>query len=334
MATDVELAIRMTADATDASNALESVGESATRMAADVDQAADKASAAGDRMGSISDSADNLGSSSSQAAGGIGDLGGALSAMPGPLGAVGTGMESMAPLVMGVTGATDLATLAMNSNIVTTVRSKAATAAHAVTTRAAAVATKVAAAGQWLLNAAMAANPIGLVVIAIALLVGGLILAYQKSETFRTIVDKAFSLAKKAIDPVVTVVGSVVTKVGDAISKVGDIAPAFDTMKGLVVGYVNAVLEPITFVYNKLKDFLDLLASAPDNPFNRVAARGGSGDAKGDLYGQTSGTDGRGLAGLTLITINFNGLVTDPRAAAREVEKMLRRNRVATGGAV
>ena len=44
----------------------------------------------------------------------------------------------------------------------------------------------------WLLNAAMTANPIGLVIAAVAALVAGVIIAYKKSETFRKIVDAAF----------------------------------------------------------------------------------------------------------------------------------------------
>ena len=51
-------------------------------------------------------------------------------------------------------------------------------------------------AAQWLMNAAMAANPIGLVVAAIAGLVAGLVLAYQKSETFRNVVDTVWSALK------------------------------------------------------------------------------------------------------------------------------------------
>ncbi|WP_280410686.1 phage tail tape measure protein [Nocardia asiatica] len=42
---------------------------------------------------------------------------------------------------------------------------------------------------QWVLNAALSANPIGLVVVAIAALVAGIVLAYNKSETFRAIVQ-------------------------------------------------------------------------------------------------------------------------------------------------
>jgi hypothetical protein len=44
----------------------------------------------------------------------------------------------------------------------------------------------------WAMNAAMAANPIGLVVVAIAALVAGFVVAYRESETFRAIVDGAF----------------------------------------------------------------------------------------------------------------------------------------------
>lgn len=60
-------------------------------------------------------------------------------------------------------------------------------------------ATKAWAAVQWVLNAAMSANPIALVVIAIAALVAGLIIAYKKSETFRNIVNGAFKAVGVAI---------------------------------------------------------------------------------------------------------------------------------------
>jgi phage-related protein len=63
----------------------------------------------------------------------------------------------------------------------------------AVKQAVAAVAAKAWAAAQWLLNAAMTANPIGLVVVAIAALVAGMVIAYQRSQTFRNIVNAAFS---------------------------------------------------------------------------------------------------------------------------------------------
>lgn len=54
---------------------------------------------------------------------------------------------------------------------------------------AAAVAQKAMAAAQWLLNVAMDANPIGLVVAGIAALTAGVILAYQHFKPFRDVVD-------------------------------------------------------------------------------------------------------------------------------------------------
>jgi hypothetical protein len=69
-----------------------------------------------------------------------------------------------------------------------------------------AVATKAVTAGQWLLNAALSANPIGLVVVAVALLVGGLVLAYRKSETFRDIVTGVWKAVKTAVLTAVSVI--------------------------------------------------------------------------------------------------------------------------------
>jgi hypothetical protein len=63
----------------------------------------------------------------------------------------------------------------------------------------AAGATKAWAAIQTAFNAVMTANPIGLVVIAIAALVAALVLAYNKSETFRNAVDAMFKFIKIAI---------------------------------------------------------------------------------------------------------------------------------------
>lgn len=60
------------------------------------------------------------------------------------------------------------------------------------------VASKAVAAAQWLVNAAMSANPIGIVVVALAALAAGLVYAYQNSEQFRAIVDGAFKAVAAA----------------------------------------------------------------------------------------------------------------------------------------
>ena len=62
----------------------------------------------------------------------------------------------------------------------------------------AALAGKVWSAVQWLLNAALTANPIGIAVVAIAALVAAFIIAYKKSQTFRDVVLGAWTAIKTA----------------------------------------------------------------------------------------------------------------------------------------
>lgn len=78
---------------------------------------------------------------------------------------------------------------------------------------------KIAAAVQWAWNAAMSANPIGLVIIAVVALVAAIVIAYKKSETFRKIVQAVARGAARAF-------GWVVDKVKDLIGWVKAKAPA------------------------------------------------------------------------------------------------------------
>lgn len=71
-------------------------------------------------------------------------------------------------------------------------------AAYLVTQGAIAVATKVWAAAQWLLNVAMDANPIGLIVLAIAAVVAGVLLLWKHSSAFRNFWIAAWKMIKDA----------------------------------------------------------------------------------------------------------------------------------------
>jgi len=66
--------------------------------------------------------------------------------------------------------------------------------------------TKLAAAATWLWNAALAANPVVLVGIAIAALVAGLVIAYNKFDSFRNLVDTLFDGMKTGFKVVVDVI--------------------------------------------------------------------------------------------------------------------------------
>lgn len=98
-----------------------------------------------------------------------------------------------------LTAATNALTVATTGAEVAQKRSVATTILAKIWQGAVAVATKVWAAAQWVLNAALSANPIGIIIVAIIALVAGIIYAYNHSETFRKIVQGAWKGIQVAV---------------------------------------------------------------------------------------------------------------------------------------
>lgn len=115
-------------------------------------------------------------------------------------------------------------------------------------------ATKAWAAAQWLLNAAMSANPIGLIVAGIAALAAGLIYAYKHSETFRRIVDAAWKAIKVAAEEVVN---WFVNTAWPFLQKV------WEGIKAGWTGLVDAADAVWTGVRDKFLAVMDFLANLP-----------------------------------------------------------------------
>ncbi|SHY41375.1 Putative phage tail tape measure protein TMP [Mycobacteroides abscessus subsp. abscessus] len=117
-------------------------------------------------------------------------------------------------------------------------------------------ATKAWTIAQWLLNAAMSANPISLIVIGIAALAAGLIYAYKHSETFRRIVDAAWKGIKEAASAVVdwftNTAWPFLQRVWDGIA---------DGWRGLV-DTAEGVWTGIRDKFNAMVDFFSNLPSA------------------------------------------------------------------------
>ena len=76
------------------------------------------------------------------------------------------------------------------------IRLTAAIIATAVAQKAVAIASNLWTVAQWALNAALTANPVGVVIMAIAALVAAVVLAYKNSETFRNICDQVWKVVK------------------------------------------------------------------------------------------------------------------------------------------
>lgn len=125
-----------------------------------------------------------------------------------------------------------------------------------------AVATGAWTAAQWLLNAALTANPIGIVVVAIAALVGGLILAYNKSETFRGIVDAAF----RAVGDAVNWMWGIIQSVFGAIPGIWEsVTGAFSAGKDAITGFISDAGDTLMKLPGKGKEMIQGLGNAIGN---------------------------------------------------------------------
>ena len=125
---------------------------------------------------------------------------------------------------------------------------------------------------QGVLNIVLAANPIGLVVLAIAALVAGLIWAYKNSETFRKIVDAAFRIvaagAKFMWDVVIKpLLGFFITKLKDTWLAAQDMATKLSAAW-------TAIKEParvaIKYVIDKFLDMVELVLEGAAKAFGWV----------------------------------------------------------------
>lgn len=87
-------------------------------------------------------------------------------------------------------------TAAENVSTIARVRSAVATTASTIASKVARGAVLAWTGVQWLLNAALSANPIGLIVLAIAALVAGVVWAYKNVDWFREAVDKGWAALK------------------------------------------------------------------------------------------------------------------------------------------
>lgn len=108
-------------------------------------------------------------------------------------------LSAMAPLIVGLAIAWKALGAAMQLQALWAQRAAAATFLQAAAARAASVATKIWTGIQAAFNLVMSANPIALIVLAIAGLVAAFVVAYKNSETFRNFVNGAWESIKKTV---------------------------------------------------------------------------------------------------------------------------------------
>ena len=199
-------------------------------------------------------------------------------AVLGPLtsvtGKVVTAIGLMADAVIWLTSAENLAILAR-------VRSTATLIAQKVAMYATAVATEVWTAAQWLLNIALNANPIGLVVIAIGLLVAAVVLIASQTENLGKVFDDTW----KAIT---TFVSDSITTINDWLNGfVGTMKTiAADAMQGFIDGFADFSAKVMESVAKPINDAVDWIKSklgiaSPSKVTHKIGTEFGDGFKNG-----------------------------------------------------
>jgi phage-related protein len=138
---------------------------------------------------------------------------------------------------------------------------------------------------QWLLNAALNANPIGLVTIAIAGLVAGIVIAYNKSETFRDVVQAALKVVRIAVDALADAFTAAMAAaraafdwiighwkialfafgpIGIAVSLIASNFDAIKSAASTAWGYVSSAWNVGRFAFGAIADAVGAVASAFD----------------------------------------------------------------------
>jgi hypothetical protein len=250
-----------------------------------------------------------------------------------------------------------LAAIIVTVNAVT----KAWTAIQAVAKAATAVWTGA----QWLLNAALTANPIGLVVVAVAAFIAIIVIAYTQSATFRRIVDAAFQAVLDAARAAWSWIKSnwplllavitgpiglavlVVARHWDQIQNgaqavLGWFRSVWDSLRGILVApftaawsVISGIIDRITSAVSSVTDLIRKIPvpKIPHIPGLNAAATGTTTGATATFRGVARApAAARGTTGGGGVTVNVNGAL-DPEGVARQISRLLGAHEVRVGRA-
>jgi hypothetical protein len=181
-------------------------------------------------------------------------IGGAVAVFAGAILVANAALSAYATVTAVAAAASRLLNSAVLQSAARFVASTASLIAYRVAQLATRTATLVFTAAQWLLNAALTANPIGIVVVALAALAAGLYLAYRHSATFRGMVGSAFQFAR---ENVLLLLGPM----GLVAKGFIELYQHSSTFRNVVVGAMNAVLAAIQLVVNAINSLIGKISS-------------------------------------------------------------------------
>jgi hypothetical protein len=135
-----------------------------------------------------------------------------------------------------------------------------------------AAASKIAAAAQWLWNAAMTANPVLLIVVALVALGAGLVLAYQKVGWFRNAVNAAFNAVKNVVAAVINWIKNnwkllafiLLAPISAPLAAAGAAFYLLRNQVGAVFGAIkSAISSAVGFVGARVKQIVGFVTAIP-----------------------------------------------------------------------
>lgn len=158
--------------------------------------------------------------------------------------------------------------------------------AYAAAQKVITVATKAWAAVQWLLNAAMTANPIGLIIAGVVAFIAVIVLLWNKCDGFREFILKMWDAIKKATDAVWKAIQSVVASVWNAVKAIvrgvvnaitvyirtylAIVRTVFNTIKAVVTGVWNAIKASAKAVWDWIGDKIRWLRDVVRSVFSTI----------------------------------------------------------------
>jgi hypothetical protein len=237
-------------------------------------------------------------------------------------------LAATGPVMMGIGGILESGLLPkLGEAIMWTVRHTASLLLNTgafVVSRAAmlagAAASGVMTAAQWALNVALDANPIGLVVIAIAALVSGVVLAYQHVDWFRAGVNAIWQALKDFAGWIGGVWKGAMQALSDPLKAAGDALNAinpFAKHSPSLVENVRAGVDEILGHYSKLR------AISPTSLSTSFSSTSLSGLAQAALGGGDAGPAGTGGRKYGDVNVHINAPQVDPQEAARQMSRAL-----------
>ena len=195
--------------------------------------------------------------------------------------------RAVASFVMTAAGAAASAAATAAAWVASTARTIAAFIAQNAVMLASRGAILAMAAGQAVLNAVMAANPITLVVAAVAALIAVLVLAYNRSETFRNAVQAAGNVGKAAFQGIANFVRNLISTIGNLISRAGGIGGVFRSAMSVAAGAVDILMSPIRGLISLIESVIGAISRIrfPSPPAWLSKVMGSAAYSYGDVMG-------------------------------------------------